>query len=193
MNGADLASTTAAGFTKEALYSTQSYQATDLHGIGLSRNNLTGWSFRGQNLSDAVFDEATLKNADLTRAVVAGASFIHWNRSGEGLTKEQLYSTASYQARQLQRIKLGSNNLVGWDFNGQDLTGAYLQGADLTDAEFIGANLSSVSLHKATLSNADLSGANLTSAYLHNATLTNANLTGANVAGALLHGARAEA
>ena len=36
----------------------------------------------------------------------------------------QLESTASYQAKNLQGIGLGDNDLTGWDFSGQNLTNA---------------------------------------------------------------------
>ena len=43
--------TSLAGFTKEQLYSTASYQAKNLAGIGLYSNGLSGWDFSGQNLA----------------------------------------------------------------------------------------------------------------------------------------------
>ena len=43
-----------------------------------------------------------------------------------GFTAAQLYSTASYQAHDLAGIRLSNNILSGWDFAGQNLTGANL-------------------------------------------------------------------
>ena len=40
------------------------------------------------------------------------------------LSKEQLYSTASYRAKNLRGIRLGSKDLRGWDFSEQDLRNA---------------------------------------------------------------------
>ena len=57
------------------LYSTASYQAKDIHGIGLPYMDLTGWSFAGQNLSGADLSSGTLTNADFTGSTVAGANF----------------------------------------------------------------------------------------------------------------------
>ena len=74
----------------------------------------------GQNLSNAYLGGSTLTNADLSGATVTGANFD--DTTSRGFTKEQLYSTASYQAKNLQGIGLGSNDLSGWDFSGQNLT-----------------------------------------------------------------------
>jgi uncharacterized protein YjbI with pentapeptide repeats len=187
VTGALLANTTPLGLTQAQLASTASYKARDLQGIGLDNNDLTGWNFSGQNLRRATLGNATLANAnlrgtdltdtdlwlavladaDLTDALVNGASLGFATQNG--FTPEQLYSTASYQAKDLQRIRLTLNDLTGWDFSGQNLTGA--------------------SLWQATLTNANLSRANFTGADLEQATLTNANLTGANLKNALLAGA----
>ena len=144
------------GFTKDQLYSTQSYQNKDLTGIGLGNNDLTGWDFSGQNLA----------YADLAQT---------------GFTKEQLYSTQSYRDKDLTGIGLGDNDLTGWDFTMQNLTSAALLFSTLTNGQLTGAKLTSVDVYSSTLTNANLSGANLASANLIEATLTNANLAGANL------------
>ena len=53
------------GLTEAQLYSTASYQAGDLTGLGLWFQDLTGWDFSGKNLTDA-FLAATLTDADFT-------------------------------------------------------------------------------------------------------------------------------
>ena len=63
-----------------------------------------------------------------------------WSATSGGFTKEQLYSTASYQEKNLQGIGLQSNDLSGWDFSGQNLTGAFLGGSTLTNANLSGAD-----------------------------------------------------
>ncbi len=115
----------------------------------------------GADLTNAGFSFATLTDADLTGAEVRDASF---ELTTPGFTKEQLYSTASYQAHDLYRISLESNNLTGWNFAGQNLT--------------------SVAFDNATLTGANLSQSNLTSADFNGAKLTGADLTGAVVRGA---------
>jgi uncharacterized protein YjbI with pentapeptide repeats len=163
--GANFQATTSQGFTKEQLYSTASYQQRNLRGIGLADNDLTGWDFSAQDLTGAGFYQSFLTNANFAGAMVTGADFV---RTWGSFTKEQLYSTASYQQRNLGGIGLVYNDLTGWDFSGQDLIGAVFTSS--------------------TLTNANLSGANLTDAVLWFSTLTNANLAGAIVTGANLGG-----
>jgi uncharacterized protein YjbI with pentapeptide repeats len=56
---------------------------------------------------------STLAGANLTGAIVTGANFEY--TTSRGFTKDQLYSTASYQQKNLQGIGLGSNDVRGWD------------------------------------------------------------------------------
>ena len=67
-----------------------------------------------------------------------------------GFTKEQLYSTASYQQKNLRGIGLSGNDLTGWDFSGQDLTGADLGGSTLTNANLAGAMVTGASFVSTT-------------------------------------------
>jgi uncharacterized protein YjbI with pentapeptide repeats len=202
---ADFSATTSSGFTKEQLYKTANFQAKDLQGISLSNNDLTGWDFSGQNLSNASFAASKLANAKLTGAIILGANF----NSVSGFTKEQLYSTGSYQAKDLRGFSVSPDwfpsetDLTGWDFSGQNLTGAgfdfailtnaslrganltsaHLSSAYLTNTDFTGANLSKANLWEATLETSNLTGTNLTDTYFVSATLTNVNLTGADTRG----------
>lgn len=155
VTGASFGSTTYRGFTQEQLYSTASYRAKDLQGIGLGSNDLTGWDFVGQNLAGASFGSATLSSAALTDAVVKGADFA----STKGFNKEQLYSTASYQAKDLEGIALGDNDLTGWSFAGQNLASASFLRVKLTGADLTLANLADAHFWRATLIATDLRGA----------------------------------
>lgn len=143
IRGANLGQATQNGFTAEQLYSTGSYQAGDLTGIFLYQNDLSGWNFSGQDLTNAsfgipLFFSATLTGADLSGATIRGARF--FGSTSFGFTAEQLYSTASYQVGDLVEVELPYCNLTGWDFSGQDLTGAILGGATLTGANLSGAD-----------------------------------------------------
>ncbi len=133
VTGANFSKTTASGFTAAQLYSTASYQSGDLSGIGLGRNDLSGWNFAGKNLTDVYFGHATLTAADLSGAVVTGANF--GETTDSGFTAAQLYSTASYQSGDLSGIGLGLNDLSTWDFAGKNLTGASFNWATMTDAD----------------------------------------------------------
>ena len=143
---------------KDQLYSTASYEAKNLTGIGLEGNDLSHWSFSGQDLTNANFKWATISNIDLTGADVTGADF--GSATNYGLTKEQLYSTASYLSKDLRGVHLGhgdtfgfpgpTNDLSGWDFSGQDLTHASFNGANLANTDLAGAVVNGVNFEAAT-------------------------------------------
>lgn len=187
------------GFTRKQLYSTASYQAGDLHGIELRYNALDGWNFANQNLTGADFYNATLADADLSGAMVAEADFGRSPRHYNGLSQQQLYSTASYQAGDLHGLKMHECDLTGWDLADQNLKGAEFWSATLTGANLSGANLANASFDSATLDYANLKegnligvdfrGSKLTSADLRGANLTTTDFRGATLAGADLSGA----
>ena len=138
---------------------------------------------------------STLTDANLTGALVTRADF--WETTSRGFTKKQLYSTASYQAKDLQRINLANNDLTSWDFSSQNLTDAMFGdcsaalcfGSNLTNANLSGATLSDVFLEGADLTNANLQGAKIQGANLAWAILTDADLTGADLFGSDLRDA----
>ena len=113
---------------------------------------------------------------NLTGATVTAADF----GGAIGLTAQQLYSTASYQAGNLAGIGLEGNNLTAWNFASQNLAGANLSGTSLNSA----------GLASASLAGADLAGANLNGANLASTNLADADLRGAaysSLSGAVLH------
>ena len=85
-----------------------------------------------------------LTSANFAGAIVTGASF--YGTTSGGFTKEHLYSTASYQQRNLRGIGLNGNDLTGWDFSGQNLTNANLESSKLTNANLAGADLTGADL-----------------------------------------------
>jgi uncharacterized protein YjbI with pentapeptide repeats len=147
---------------------------------------LRSWDFSGQDLTDADLS-GSLTGVNLSGAMVTGASL------KINLTEEQLYSTASYQMRNLQGIDLSRNNLSGWDFSGQDVSGASFANTTshgftkeqlYSTASYQQKNLRSIGLWDNDLTGWDFIGQDLTYAHLDGATLTDANLTGAIVTGA---------
>ncbi|MCY2955309.1 MAG: pentapeptide repeat-containing protein [Planctomycetota bacterium] len=154
---AKLRATTSGGFAAAQLYSTASYKARDLHGIILDANDLTGWNFANQNLTGAGFGGTTLANASLTGANLTGANLCWATLTSAdftdaqvakayifgttGFTAAQLYSTASYKARDLHGIGLRWNDLTGWNLASQNLTGADFEDATLTNADLSFADL----------------------------------------------------
>jgi uncharacterized protein YjbI with pentapeptide repeats len=152
----------------------------NLSGTTLIRADLIGSTLISSNLSDANLAGARLyfsdlSNANLTGAVVTGTNL----RYTTGFTKEQLYSTASYQAKNLQGIKLMGYDLSGWDFSGQNLTNAGSEPVCKTSCGFY------TSLAGADLTGADTRGArgfNLTGAKSDNAILQDGHILGLNLA-----------
>ena len=210
--GAAFGDTTSRGFTQEQLASTASYQAKDLHGIDFGRNDLAGWNFSGQNLSNARLG-STLTDARFDGAVVTGALL-------RGFTFSQLASTACYQARNLQGVYLSDKDLTGWNLSGQNLTNASLDSSILAEVDLTGAFVAEANLSRITsngftkeqlystashqakdlhgidltgndLTDWDLSGQNLTNALFDHpwgtgTTIGNVDLTGAVVEGAMI-------
>gem|GEM_PF-1149879 len=135
--GADFVDTTKRGFTKEQLYSTQSYQDYCLEGIDFRYNDFSGWNFSKQNLTNVNFDSAELTRADLSGATIVGANFDE--TVSKGFTQEQLYSTKSYGEGILVGISLRNNTLSGWNFRNQNLTGANFSLSTLKETDFRGS------------------------------------------------------
>jgi uncharacterized protein YjbI with pentapeptide repeats len=169
------------GLTPAQLYSTASYQAHDLSGIGFDADfsvdglNLSGANFTGQDLTNAKFQNAKLVGTNFTGALVRGT---HFGSTVEaGFTPAQLYSTASYKAHDLSGIRLSNNILSGWNFAGQNLTGANLSFANLSNADFSGANLTNTYFqpYSGTIAGASLSGADARGSDLVEAILDTAN------------------
>lgn len=184
VRGTDFTDTVSRGFTSAQLYSTASYQSRNLAGIILAVNNMTGWDFSNQdlsqarlstsfdvggtsNLTNANFSNANLTTASLAGADVTGASFADAVIRGagfaglRGFTANQLYSTASYQSRDLSGVSFSNTHLRGFDFSNQNLASAIFGFANLTNARFRGANLTSATLSPGFVVGADFSGATL--------------------------------
>ena len=189
--------TDSGGISLAQLYSTASYQAHDLRGIGLVGHDLASANFAGQNLTHADFYVATLSGADFTNANLTNANFLAATLTDAdftdavvrgaifpGITLAQLYSTASYQARDLSGINFAYNNFAGGNFAEQNLTSADFKSATLTSADFREANLTNVNFYQANVTGANFTGENLTNASFSYATLTDADFTGAEVRGA---------
>jgi uncharacterized protein YjbI with pentapeptide repeats len=150
----------------------------DLTNANASFANLTDADLNQANLTNADFVVVTLTGADFTNASVQGASFdVYWNcgtsclRVGTGISLDQLYSTASYQLRDLRGIGLGDHNLAGANFTGQNLTNADFSYATLTGANFRQADLTNASFQNTGLTGADFTGAQVREANFSGITL----------------------
>lgn len=185
------------------------FAGLDLTAARFNESRLENARFTQTNLVRAQLRFASLANADFTDANIQDA-FLR-DTTARGFTQEQLYSTASYQAKDLSGVDFAFNDLTGWNFAGQNLTGAdfvhsTISGADLTDAVVVGvrfqqmegfteeqlystASYKSMDLHSVNLKGIDMSGWSFAGQNLINARfgrLTGADLTNAVVQGAEL-------
>lgn len=207
ISGANFSDTTSKGFKKEQLYSTASYQSGNMQKINLRHNDLTDWNlaaqnlsesnlsyatltnadFHGTNLENASFASSTITNANFSNATILGASFA--GATTKGFTKEQLYSTASYQSRNLFDIDLFNNDLTGWNLANQNLMDASFYNSTLTYADLTGAKLYYCDFLYANLDNTNLSAADMRQAWfpdLSTAILTNTILQDGHIHGMIL-------
>jgi uncharacterized protein YjbI with pentapeptide repeats len=185
--------------TASQLFATASYQAKDLSGTKLYRMDIRGANFASFDLTNATIADSNLTNIDFTESIISGVAF-----GGSNLTASQLYSTASYRAKDLGKISLLYYDLSGWNLAGQNLiqaditcdtlTNTNLAGANLTSAtawyntiintNMKEANLTEVQLYDCKVANTDFTRANLTNADFHRSVMNNINLTGANLSNA---------
>ena len=151
------------------------FQDAALREADLSRANLHGADLRSAELHGAVLSEAKLHGAYL--------------REAKFDEKKAWLDRAELHRADLRDAKLHGAVLRSAELHGADLKRAELYGADLDRAELYGADLIAVKLHGAVLSGAKLHGAVLSGAELHGANLVGAKLHGAHLVGAKLHGA----
>jgi uncharacterized protein YjbI with pentapeptide repeats len=186
-------------FSRQNLTSA-SFDDGKLVGTNFSNADLTGallWRFI--DMSNANFSNANLARTNFLDSTLAGANFTGAHLDGTylsgvtdyGFTASQLYSTASYQQKNLKGIVLTNNELGGWNFSGQNLANAnfgkpyvgaangsvgtsYLgdvnfRGANLTGASFVDAYLDSRSFfdggHPADFTDAIIQGADFSATW----------------------------
>ena len=136
--------------------------------FAIALSSLGGTTFRGADLTNSNFDEATLKKADLRDANLTRTSFLN----SKGLSQARLKGTylSNPELRQLAVSRDGHSK----DFSHQNLRGINLQGSNLSECNFIGADLTSSNLQQA-----DLSKAKLARTQLYEADLSGSSFTGA--------------
>lgn len=129
-----------------------------------------GTSFRGANLTDTNFSQASLKSVDFRKAILTRTC---WFQS-QKLDQARIDGTylENPKVRQLVITKDGRE----LEYDHLNLRELNLKDANLQDINFIGTDLSD-----ATLQNANLSGAKLAQAQLYQANLNEACLTGAYI------------
>lgn len=114
--------------TFQQLASTSNYKRRDLRYMRL-RNTLADADLSGVDLTGTDFScsagHASFKDAIITECKIRG-----------GFTKENLYSTKSYQQGHLSKVAFIHIDASGWNLSCQNLTGCYFSGCNLSDTNF---------------------------------------------------------
>ena len=192
MRGINLSKTGLWGaYLKEAKLKGASFEKADLWAADLRRAELYNVNFQGgANLGRVQLQKAVLGGADLRRARLEQVNFQGASLKGADLRKAILKKALYNQDTDFKDVKgdIPYENMYkiapNEKLNGADLIHANLKGADLKGADLSHANLKGANLNSANLKGADLSHANLKGANLKGADLSHANLKGANLKGA---------
>ena len=136
--------------------------------ISISLCTSLGTSFRGANLTDADFTQATLPYTDFRKASLKRTSWFQCSK----LALSRVEGT--YLEDPSLRHLVVSRNGQGNTYDYKNLQGLNLQAANLVDASFIGADF-----NEANLQDADLTRAKLVKTRLYGADLAHSCLTGA--------------
>jgi uncharacterized protein YjbI with pentapeptide repeats len=128
---------------------------------------LGGTNFRGADLTDANFTEATVNNTNFSGAIQTRICWRHVK-----LIEQARVGKSLIAKRALRELLITGNGYQ------KSLVGANLQGANLNDANLSGANLKSANLCEATLQRADLSNADLTETLAVGSNFSGAVMTG---------------
>ncbi|MBE9067194.1 pentapeptide repeat-containing protein [Leptolyngbya cf. ectocarpi LEGE 11479] len=127
-----------------------------------------GTTFKGADLTEAIFSAADLRGANFRNATIKR---INWQRARS--LEFALTGNNYLKYSRVRQLVLGRSLKVK-NFAGLDLEGINLEGEDLSKADFTEANLSQANLQKANLRKAMLQGAKV-----YGANLAKAKLTGA--------------
>lgn len=141
---------------------------------------LIGADLSRADLTNADLFQAQLTDVLMTDAIVSGTSF----RGVKGFSREQLYSTASYNAGDLRGIEFQYIDMTGWSFSGKDIAESSLRDANLSNADFNRAVAYQTRFNSAGMSNASFREANLMGANFSGAILEGADFVDAEIRGA---------
>jgi uncharacterized protein YjbI with pentapeptide repeats len=150
-----------------------------------------GTSFRGADLTEADFTQATLKSTDFREAILLGTcwkeareidlirpgnTYLQYEEIRDLLVTGKGGGKHFDRLLNLQGINLKNANLISSSFIDSDLSQANLERAKLADAD-----LKATTLNQANLQEADLSRAKLVQTQLDKSDLSGATLTGAYI------------
>jgi uncharacterized protein YjbI with pentapeptide repeats len=156
------------------------FEGANLKNATFTYERTSSISFRGANLTGGGFERTSLIGADFTDAIVFGTRLSVEN-GPQDLTAAQLYSTASYKTGLLGPITL-AGNMQGWNFQGQDLSGArFDRGGKLTGATWSGAKLQNTLFFVNTLPGTDFRQADVRKVHFSASTLDGSDFRGTDL------------
>ena len=165
------------------------FRGEDLSGADLTRAKLMGADLRGANLVDADLTGARLRGALYDGDTVFPESFDPKSKGAYAVVPRTVIRAAKMQWKRLKGAALSGAQLEDADMTGADLSGAQLNSANLTGAVLYCANMSGSGLHGAVLRRANARGSILQDADLRRADLRGADFSWADFAQADLRGA----
>ncbi|TAF06734.1 MAG: low-complexity protein [Nostocales cyanobacterium] len=169
----------------------------DLSKTQLKQADLTDANLSRVLMNRADLSRATLNKANLSNARLVGANLSSTQLIGSDLQKAILedailtgadISNAKLMEADLYAAQLGRVSAIGTQLSHANLTNTNWQGADLSEAYLDHANLSNANFSAARLTGAFLRSANMKNANLRNADISRADLRGANLDGADFQG-----
>ena len=113
----------------------------DLHGAYFYGSWLNYATFENSDLTGANFYTSQFTGANFSGALIRGANFYRIGMNS--LTAALVYSTRSYQEKDLRETSFSNNAMGGWDFSLQNMTGGNFYKSRLVDTCFRGATLAS--------------------------------------------------
>jgi uncharacterized protein YjbI with pentapeptide repeats/energy-coupling factor transporter ATP-binding protein EcfA2 len=148
--------------------------------VNLKKANLVETDLTASDLTEANLDDANAFGANLSQAVLHGASLVKIQARGANFTRAVLTSVNAYFAEFQDAIFWGAN------LTGARLARTDFHSANLTDAQLVRADLSYANLTVAKIAGADFSFSDLSWSILNGLVLREARLAGAIFAHAFL-------
>jgi uncharacterized protein YjbI with pentapeptide repeats len=141
-----------------------------IRNLSITLSTTGGTCFRGANLKNAKFTDATLCSTDFRGAILTCVCWLRAKLERANLDLTYMEDPLIRQLLTRDRVhkNLRNLNLRGVNLNNADLINADLEGTDLSNATLQGAKLSGSKLIQTQLHGTDLSNAILTGAYIQN-------------------------
>ena len=114
------------------------FRRSCLDSASLQGSELIGANFREASMGKCCLDGSFIHEADFSRAILKGASFVS-AKGGTGLPDAEKWQFVGFLPVNFRHADLTGANFRGADLAGADFAGAVLEGADFTGAVLDGA------------------------------------------------------